>query len=284
MAAILLALVAVSVCGQESPVDASQGEVLPTTVDAAYRLSLSLSPLRHDVEAEHRLWLEDQALPQDERPSDGAYLERLQRRIAHDRRARALRVRPEALQAGCLEIELKGCSAPAGGFLVLTDDRVLHWQTQDGYTEEDGVGGGVVVLERIGTAPTLTPLVWTAEGSHYDSPILVQRGEAQLLILQGVSRGTGAGDMLRMLNFRDGGWHEVDTDWQARAGALMQGREVRHRPFWSFHDGIRALSPLWRAGDAGCCGEGGVALLEFEVAGDRLTLTDMNILGGGPDR
>ena len=95
------------------------------------------------------------------------------------------------------------------------------------------------------------------------------------------SRGTGAGDMMRMMLFRDGGWRQVDTDWQSRAGDLLKGREVRHRPNWNFHDGLRAMTPLWNAADAQCCGQAGVALLEFEVVGDKLTLTDLKPLGDG---
>lgn len=281
LAAVLVILAAGAACSQAG----AQGGTLPTTVEAAYREALTLSPLKHDVESEHRYWLEDQTLPEETRPDDSRYLERLQRRITYDRRARALRPRPEGIGGGCLEIELNGCDADSGGFIKVDDNRTLYWQTQTGFTDEDGSGGGVVVLERVGNAPTLTPLVWTSEGSHYDPPILVSQGNGKwLLILQGVSRGTGAGDMLKMMLFRDGAWHEIDTDWQTRGRALLNGMEVRHRPFWSFHDGMRALSPLWRANDSGCCGEGGVALLDVDIIDDRLTLTEVRVLEAGPER
>lgn len=271
-AVLAAALLATSPACSQTPAAAP----LPTTVDGAYREALRLSPLPLDVEVEQRDWQANRS------DSDDQYhLERLQRRIAADRRARALRVQPADLEKGCLEIELQGCGVSGGGFLRGGDDFTLHWQVQDGFTEEDGVGGGVVVLERRGASGPLTPLVWTSEGSAYEAPILVFEGEGQwLLILPGVSRGTGAGDMMRMMLFRDGVWRQVDTDWQSRAGDLLKGREVRHRPNWNFHDGLRAITPLWNAADAQCCGEAGVALLEFEVIGDKLTLTEMKPLGG----
>lgn len=272
-AVLAAALLATSPACSQTPAAAP----LPTTVDGAYREALRLSPLPLDVEVEQRDWQANRS------DSDDQYhLERLQRRIAADRRARALRVQPADLEKACLEIELQGCGVSGGGFLRGGDDFTLHWQVQDGFTEEDGVGGGVVVLERRGGSGPLTPLVWTAEGSAYEAPVLSFEGEGQwLLILPGVSRGTGAGDMLRMMLFRDGVWRQVDTDWQSRAGDLLKGREVRHRPNWNFHDGLRAITPLWNAADAQCCGEAGVALLEFEIIDDRLTLTDLKPLGGG---
>ncbi len=250
---------------------------VPDDIDAAYREAHRISPLPLDVEAEQKGWGASGS------GAEGEYhLERLQRRIAADRRARALRVQPADLEKGCLEIELRGCGVSAGGFLRGGDDFTLYWQVQDGFTEEDGVGGGVVVLERRDGSGPLTPLVWTAEGGTYEAPLLVFEGEDRwLLILPGVSRGTGAGDMVRMMLFRDGGWRQIDTDWQSRAGDLLKGREVRHRPNWNFHDGMRATTPLWNASDAQCCGEAGVALLEFEIIDDMLTLTALKPLGGG---
>lgn len=279
--AMAAALAAGPACSQATG-NPGPGAALPTTVDAAYREALRLSPLPRDVEAEQAEWRASRAGAGQDGAEETYHLERLQRRIAADRRARALRVQPADMEKGCLQIELLGCGAPAGGFLKLADDHVLYWQTQDGHTEEDGVGGGVVVVERKGGAGALTPLVWTAEGSAYEAPLLIFAGDGEwLLVLPGVSRGTGAGDMMRMLRYRNGAWRQIDTDWQARAGALLNGREVRHRPYWSFHDGMRAITPLWNASDAQCCGEAGTALLEFEIVDDRLTLGEVRMLGGG---
>lgn len=274
--ALVFAVLAVGpACSQPTGGQKADGAV-PTTIDAAYREALRLSPLALDVEAEQADWRRggEYAAP------DEAHLERLQRRITHDRRARSLRVQPADLEKGCLEIELKGCGVSGGGFLPLDDGHVLYWQTQTGFTDEDGVGAGVVVLERRGGTGALTPLVWTSEGGTYEAPILIPNGEGEwLLILSGVSRGTGSGDMLRMLRFKNGVWRQIDTNWQVRATGLLNGREVRHRPYWSFHDGMRAISPLWNPSDAQCCGEAGVALLQFDIVDDKLTLQDINLLG-----
>ena len=275
-AAVVLAVVAAGpACSQATGGQAANG-ALPTTIDAAYREALRNSPLPRDVESEQTYWRDGG----DDSVSDPFHLERLQRRITYDRRARALRVQPADLEKGCLQIELKGCGVSGGGFLPLGDDHTLYWQTQEGFNDEDGVGAGVVVLERRGGSRSLTPLVWTSEGGSYEAPILVPNGEGEwLLILSGVSRGTGAGDMLRMLRFKNGAWRQIDTDWQSRAGSRLRGREVRHRPYWSFHDGMRAITPLWNASDAQCCGEAGTALLEFDIVDDKLTLQDVNVLG-----
>lgn len=274
--AAIMAALAAPACSQAPAGPAATGPV-PTTIDAAYREALRLSPLPRDVEADQAYWRDGG----DDSVSAEFHLERLQRRIAYDRRARALRVQPADLEKGCLEIELKGCGVSGGGFLPAGDGHTLYWQTQEGFTDEDGVGAGVVVLERRGGSRALTPVVWTSEGGTYEAPILIPQGEGEwLLVLSGVSRGTGAGDMLRMLRFKNGVWRQIDTDWQSRAGALLKGREVRHRPYWSFHDGMRAITPLWNASDAQCCGEAGTALLEFDIVDDKLTLQEVKMLGG----
>lgn len=269
-ASILALTLAVSACGQAPAAEAQ--EPLATTAEAAYRQALAVTPMPYDVENSHRYWLSD---PIDQR-DEAYYVEALQRRIVQDRRARAVRTTAEALlQSACVDIVLKGCSVTSGGF-VQGGDKRLWFQIQDGFTEEDGVGGGVVIFEQE-AGGALKPIYWTFEGSRYDAPMLTPNGEGQwLLIVPGLSRGTGSGDMTVMLLWRDGQWRPVDIFWQARAGDLLKGFEVRHQPRWHFPE-LSAYTPLWRASDANCCGEGGEAGLSFDIVDDRLTLTDVNI-------
>ena len=270
----LLALaLAGSACGQ-APAAATQ-QPLATTADGAYRQALAVTPMPYDVENVHRYWMSEPADQRDET----SYVEALQRRIVQDRKARAARVTIEALKDGCVDIVLKGCSVTSGGF-VQGGDKRLWFQIQDGFTDEDGVGGGVVIFEQE-AGGALKPIYWTFEGSRYDPPMLTPNGEGRwLLIVPGLSRGPGSGDMTVMLLWRDGRWRPVDIHWQDRAGDLLKGFEVRHQPRWRFPE-LSAWTPLWRPQDANCCGEGGDAGLDFDIVDDRLTLTSVNMRRAG---
>jgi len=272
-ASILALALAGSACGPAPAAEAR--EPLATTAEGAYRQALAVTPMPYAVESEHRAWL---AAPADERGDEEFYVDALQRRIVQDRKARAVRTTVEALRDGCVDIVLKGCSVSSGGF-VQGGDKRLWFQIQDGYTEEDGVGGGVVIFEQQSDG-ALKPIYWTFEGSRYDPPMLTPNGEGRwLLIAPGLSRGTGSGDMTVMLLWRDGQWRPVDINWQDRAGALLRGLEVRHQPRWHFPE-LSAWTPLWRPDDANCCGEGGDAGLDFDIVDDKLTLTAVNMRGG----
>lgn len=258
-----------SACGQAP---AAAQEPLATTVDGAYRQALAVTPMPYEVEAGHRYWL---SAPPDERGEDSFYVEELQRRIVQDRKARSVRTAVDALEDGCVDIVLKGCSVSSGGF-VQGGDRRLWFQIQQGFTDEDGVGGGVVIFEQE-AGGALKPIYWTFEGSRYDAPMLTPNGEGQwLLIAPGISRGTGSGDMTVMLLWRDGQWRPVDVDWRSRVGDRLEGLEVRHQPRWHFPE-LSAHSDLWGPDDAGCCGSSGSAGLDFDIVDDRLTLISANI-------
>lgn len=245
----------------------------PTTIEAAYREALALSPLAYEVENAHRYWT---GAEPDMRSDEAYYLETLQRRIRQDRIARAAVATPDGLNA-CVEVVLKACGVDSAGFLSAGDQGRLWWQIQSGFTDEDGVGEGVMIF-REAEGGRLEPILWTFEGGSYENPYLERHGDGQwLLIVPGLSRGTGSGDMTVMMLWRDGEWRAVDTDWQSRAGALLNGLEVRHQPRWAFPR-LVAMSPLWRPSDANCCGEAGWANLEFDIVDDRLTLVDLELV------
>lgn len=266
----ILALTAMLAACGPAPSAVAQ-EPLATTVEGAYRQALAATPMPYAVENRHRWWLADANEDRDE----SYYLDQLHRQITADRKARAVRTTAEALDESCVDIVLKGCSVLAGGF-VQSGDKQLWYQIQDGFTEEDGVGGGVVIFEQE-AGGTLKPIYWTFEGSRYDSPMLTPNGEGQwLLIAPGISRGTGSGDMTVMLLWRDGQWRPVDVYWYERVGDMLERMQVRHQPRWHFPE-LSAYTSLWRDQDANCCGEGGDAGLSFDIVDDKLTLVHANI-------
>lgn len=255
---------------------APTGGARPATIEAAYREAMQSSPIPQLVAEAHRGWVGEGSPP-----DDIEYLHRLQTRNRQDGIARAARPTPLSLAETCVAVRLQGCAVASAGVLPLDDDRRLWWQVQEGHTDEDGVGGGLMVFEQAGGGP-LTPVVWAFEAGVYEAPILTRVDGGRLLIAPGVSRGNGAGDASVMMIRREDGWRPVDTDWQGRAGRLLNGREVNHRPYWYWQE-MLAMTPLWGAGDAACCGRAGVALLSFDVVDDQLILTELRMLAARDD-
>ncbi len=272
--AILVLAAATSACNAQTTTQPAP-EPVADTLDGAYRQALAFSPLRYEIENEHRYW---SAAAADERSDEADYLERLQRRIRQDQKASAARTTAAALNA-CVDVVLKSCSVQSAGFLGMGDAGRIWWQIQDGFTDEDGVGGGVMIFEEE-AGGRLKPILWTFEGSRYENPYLEPHGDGKwLLIVPGISRGTGSGDMTVMMVHRDGGWHAVDMDWQSRVGDKLGGFEIRHQPRWVFPR-LEAWSPLWRSDDANCCGTAGSVDMEFDVVEDRLMLANAEIRPG----
>ena len=71
---------------------------------------------------------------------------------------------PPLLGRECVATGLKGCSSPMGGYLALRDGR-LQWQLQDGFTDENGVSGGIVFFGDAGAARmgSTVPVAWRSE-------------------------------------------------------------------------------------------------------------------------
>lgn len=225
---VALALALAGPVSAQVPV--ANGEARPATIEAAYREAMRSSPVPQLVAEAHRGWVGEGS-----RPDDLEYLHRLQTRNRQDRIARAARPTPLSLAGTCVAVRLQGCAVASAGVLPLGDDRRLWWQVQDGHTDEDGVGGGLMVFEQVGDGP-LIAIVWAFEAGVYEAPILTRVDDGPLLVAPGVSRGNGAGDASVMMIGREDGWHPVNTDWQGRAGPLLNGREVNHRPYWYWQE------------------------------------------------
>lgn len=192
---------------------------------------------------------------------------------------------PPTLGRGCVGDGLKGCSSPMGGYLTLRDAH-LQWQVQDGFTDEDGISGGIVFIGDAGAArigPT-APIAWSFDGARFDAPVLLsgpEFGGAAYIAAPGIHAGSGGGnaDVL----FR---WTPPDTrtlaqidTWSWRddlAERLPEGLEVLQGVRYDWPN-MMAVTPLWQEGDGNCCGAAGTAILSFRIEGDRLVLGHITI-------
>ena len=188
---------------------------------------------------------------------------------------------PDRIERGCVTQALQGCNAFMGGYLRARD-HVLHWQLQDGHTDEDGIRAGVVFLSHAGAARIgpLRPVAWGFDAARFDAPVLFNRGETLYIAVPGIHAGSGMGNADLLFRWTPGGAREmtqIDTwSWRdqlaSRLPAGMTGQSVR----MDYHE-MFASMPLARESDGGCCATGGSALLSFDVEGDRLVVTDVQI-------
>lgn len=186
----------------------------------------------------------------------------------------------------CLHTELKDCSVLNSGYLADDQGPRLAFQTQAGFTDADGVKGGVVLFEE-------TPDGWSLfasafEAYRYDAPRLVAH-DMILLHVPGQTGGTGAynadllfiwGDLGHAV-YRDG-WRPVETHtWFAGLGtmlppglAIWQGVDYDFDDW--FYNRLDARTPLWRSEDGNCCPSGGWATIGLAIRDDALVATGVD--------
>lgn len=192
---------------------------------------------------------------------------------------------PPRLGRDCAATALRGCSSPMGGYLALREASLM-WQVQTGFTDEDGVSGGVVFIGDAGAArigPT-APVAWSFDAARFEAPVLLTGPEfdgAVYIAVPGVRAGSGAGDA--DLLFR---WDAPDTRQltQIDTWSWRDDLEDRLPPGLEIWQGLRfdwpemlAFTPLWQPGDGACCGTGGTAILSFEIEGDKLVLSHVTV-------
>ena len=249
-------------------------------VEAAYRAALAVSPTPRSLQEDQRWWREDRArMDAPERAHmDQGRVEDLN--ALRDRDAATARTRPTlaGLLAGCVPLGLNGCSAE-GGWLRVTDDRVLFWQTQRGTTEEDGITGAAILMS--GRADgSLTPVAWV-RGGFFSAPVVVM-GEngAVYVAVPGFHAGTGHHNADVVFRWTDDAARPLvqidNTSWtDALRAQLPEGLEV-----WKGvdidYENLVAFTPLWQAGDGNCCPSGGTAILNFRLEADRLALDSVS--------
>ncbi len=259
------------------------------TLDQALRRAREASPLPLTLTRDQADWRASHAeLPADVDPADDiqSRIAELVARAERDERLGAMVFRePPVLGRDCVATGLTGCSSAMGGYLALGDDR-LQWQLQDGYTDEDGVSGGIVFIGDAGAArmgPT-APIAWSFDGARFDAPVLLSGPEfsgAAYIAVPGVHAGSGAGnaDVLFRWDSPDSRrLTQIDT-WSWRddlAERLPEGLGIWQGVRFDWPH-MTAFTPLWQDGDGNCCGTGGTAILSFAIEGDRLVLSDVSV-------
>ncbi|MGV8929259.1 MAG: hypothetical protein ACOH1E_05875 [Brevundimonas sp.] len=200
--------------------------------------------------------------------------------------------RPPVLGRECVATGLEGCSSPMGGYLAVAGGE-LQWQLQGGYTEENGLSGGIVFIGDAGAAGLgpVKPIAWSFDAARFEAPVLLPGGNpdgAVYIAVPGVHAGSGSGnaDVLFRWDAPDSRrLTQIDT-WSWRDSLedkLPEGLEIWHgvRFDWS---NMVAFTPLWQAGDGNCCGTGGTATLSFEIEGDRLVVSHVSVSDFRPGR
>ena len=175
----------------------AEAQVPPPSAEltAAFEAARAASPTARQLEAEQRDWLRYRALDEyghgtngdDERVLD------LNRWAERDGALRQVTpASPDALTA-CIGPALKGCSSRAAGWLSSPDGDRLFWQLQDGFTDEDGITGGFLLLSSGGMGP-LRPVAWAFEGYRYEAPTLLIVEGRMYVAIAGRMQGTGNGN------------------------------------------------------------------------------------------
>ncbi|MBJ3787048.1 hypothetical protein [Devosia sediminis] len=183
----------------------------------------------------------------------------------------------------CVETVLQNCKVLTAGFLNVDwgDDEgkpMLAWQTQSGFTPEDGVLGGFVLLQHVDGN-------WARFDAGFDGwrffpPRLSQDG---LLHLPGYTGGTGSYNADRLYQWNDTEWEPIDIKtWRkAIAEQLPADREIWKGVQYDFDNPwskLVARTALWRGDDGNCCPTGGHAEIVFSVKERRLTVDHVDYL------
>lgn len=179
----------------------------------------------------------------------------------------------------CVETILKDCRVLSAGYLNRdTGDTIgtpfLAWQTQSGFTDEDGSLGGVVLLQHLDGGWTVFGTGF--DGYRYEPPTLNQDG---LLHVEGYTAGTGAfnADLVYRLDDTGMTWQKIDVDsWLASINdflppglGIWKGVDYDFESAWR---GYSASTSLWRSDDANCCATGGSAVIHFDLGKDSITV------------
>ncbi|MDZ4372116.1 MAG: hypothetical protein U1C74_11910 [Phenylobacterium sp.] len=173
------------------------------TMEQALRRAQDYSPLPLTLAREQADWLESHAnLPEGFDPADDiqSRIEALTAQADRDAGLARTIFRDGAPPLGreCVATGLKGCTSPMGGYLAL-DEGGLHWQLQQGFTDEDGVSGGIVFIGDAGAArmgPT-APIAWSFDGARFEAPVLLTGPEFDgkaYIAVPGVRAGSGSGN------------------------------------------------------------------------------------------
>ena len=119
----------------------------------------------------------------------------------------------DTVQDVCLGTELSACKVATAGYATSSDDtHRIAWQTQTGYTLEDGILGGIVLLEPSGDGWSIFATAYDA--AHYGTPRLIDTG---LLHVPGVGLTdvSPTADLLFAHDTATADWAPIDiTSWK----------------------------------------------------------------------
>lgn len=254
---------------------------------AAYDAAIAASPTARQLEAEQREWVHYRDLDEYGYGADGddERMLDLRRRAARDQALGQIVLRDERISNDCIGQALKDCSSPAGGWLTAPDGRRLYWQLQEGFTDENGITGGLVLLGDAGAARMgpIRPAAWAFEGYRYEAPTLLMIDGKLYVAASGRMQGTGNGNADVIFRWTPGEVPELtqidNWSWRdALAERLPAGLEVWKGVDYRYNDdGVWAWTRLWQPNDGNCCPSGGEAMLNFEITDDALILTSVNV-------
>lgn len=258
----------------------------PTELVDAFNTALSRSPTPGSLTADQGDWLRSRAANEFGTGADGdtARIEDLNRRAARDEALASIVLREPDVPNDCLGAALKGCSSSAGGWVTSPDGHRLYWQLQQGYTDEDGVRGGFVLLGDAQAARgPIRAIAWDYEGYGYQAPRVIALHERLYVVVPGVLGGSGAGNADLIFRWTPRGPRaltQVDNwSWREQLTArLPVGLQVQRGVQYRYDESeIGALTPLWRSDDGHCCGTAGSAILSFDIEDDRLVLGGLTV-------
>ena len=261
---------------------AAQVPALPEALGDAYDAAMEASPTPRQLEADQRDWVRYREADEYGTGAEGddERIEYLNRLAVRDRALDQIVLRNADLPDTCIGAALKGCSSRAGGWLTAPDGNRLYWQLQEGFTDENGVSGGFVLLGDAGAARIgpVKPVGWAYEGYRYETPVSLFIDSKLYVAVPGRMMGTGNGNADVLFRWTPGEPQELTQvdNWTWRetlAEQLPRGLEVWKGVDYRYNDeGVWAWTMLWREGDGNCCPSGGSAMLEFGIEDDRLIL------------
>lgn len=259
----------------------------PAELSAAYDAAIAASPTARQLEAEQREWVHYRDLDEYGYGSDGddERMLDLNRRAARDQALGRIVLRDGRIPNDCIGEALKGCSSPAGGWVTASDGERLYWQLQEGFTDENGITGGFVLLADAGAARMgpIRPVAWAFEGYRYEAPALMVVDGKLYIAVAGRMQGTGNGNADVLFRWTPNAAEplvQVDNwSWHNQlAEQLPTGLEVWKGIDFRYADSeVWAWTKLWQANDGNCCPSGGEAILAFQIKDDALVLEGVNV-------
>jgi hypothetical protein len=180
-----------------------------------------------------------------------------------------------ALAGGCIGSALRGCQAPAAGYVSASDGRRLAWQIQTGSTDWAGISAGLILFAVDGEV--LRPVGWSFEAVNFDAPVLFERDDGIFVAAEGIRAGTGSANADLLFRLDGGGLTELDVEnWKEDLAAeLPDGFGVWKGVNYNWPQ-MFARSGVWRDDDGNCCPTGGEAVMDLRVEGTTLRMSGLD--------